>query len=95
LFKNCGCCNIWFKEIQVANEAELNNWKNKDIAHLSRKGIINFTNKSQLKLIGVPLDKLKSRFQLNTEEVDRDVDSLDKFAKKVKQVMQYTIYERV
>ncbi len=95
MFKNCGCCNIWFKKIQVAEEVELNDWKNKCISYLSRNGIIDFSNKSQLKLIGVPLDKLKSRFQLNTEEVDRDVDSLDKFAKKVKQVMQYTIHECV
>ncbi|KAG0733831.1 hypothetical protein G6F62_013059 [Rhizopus arrhizus] len=55
--------------LEVAEEVELNDWKNKCISYLSRNGIIDFSNKSQLKLIGIPLDRLKSRFELKTEKV--------------------------
>ncbi|KAG1392283.1 hypothetical protein G6F58_012541 [Rhizopus delemar] len=68
--------------LEVAEEVELNDWKNKCISYLSRNGIIDFSNKSQLKLIGIPLDRLKSRFELKTEKMVRDLDSLNKLTKK-------------
>ncbi|MBM6387317.1 MAG: hypothetical protein JSY10_25505 [Paenibacillus sp.] len=69
--------------LKVAEEVKLNNWKKKCISYLSRSRMIDFSIKSQLKLIGISLNQLKSRFELITEEVVRDLGSLNKLAKKV------------
>ncbi|RCH82041.1 hypothetical protein CU098_007040, partial [Rhizopus stolonifer] len=68
--------------LEVAEEVELNNWKNKCISHLPHNRIVDFSNKIQLKLIEISLKQLKSRFELKTENVVRDLDSLNKLAKK-------------
>ncbi|KAI8091885.1 hypothetical protein BDF21DRAFT_395578 [Thamnidium elegans] len=62
---------------------ELKNWKCKCIAYLCRNVIIDFTNKDQLKLIGVALEKLNSRFQLFVERAERDLTPLSDATKKI------------
>jgi len=46
--------------------------------------IIDFTNKDQLKLIGVALEKLNSRFQLFVERAEKDLTPLSDATKKGK-----------
>ena len=71
------------RTLSVGNEIELTTWKSKCIAFLSRNVMIDFTNKNQLKLIGVTLNQLNSRFKLIVEKAEKDLKSLNKEIKKV------------
>ncbi|KAG2228389.1 hypothetical protein INT48_003139, partial [Thamnidium elegans] len=71
------------RTLSVGNNMELKNWKCKCIAYLCRNVIIDFTNKDQLKLIGVALEKLNSRFQLFVERAERDLTPLSDATKKI------------
>ncbi|KAG1141383.1 hypothetical protein G6F37_007875 [Rhizopus arrhizus] len=72
------------RTLSVGNEIELTTWKSKCIAFLSRNVMIDFTNKNQLKLIGVTLTQLNSRFKLIVEKAEKDLQSLNKEIKKIK-----------
>lgn len=72
------------RALSVGNNMELKNWKCKCIAYLCRNVIIDFTNKDQLKLIGVALEKLNNKFQLFVEGAERDLTPLNDAAKKVR-----------
>lgn len=71
------------KTLSVGYEVEINSCKSKCIALLSRNVIIDFSNADQLKLIGIKLDQLNSRFQLSIDEVDRDIIELHRGTLKV------------
>jgi hypothetical protein len=71
------------RTLSVGNEIELTTWKSNCIAFLSRNVMIDFTNKNQLKLIGVTLTQLNSRFKLIVEKAEKDLQSLNKEVKKV------------
>lgn len=72
------------RTLSVGYEVELNDWRSKCIAYLSRNVIIDFSNKNQLKLIGATLNQLNSRFQLNIEIAERDIAPLNNASKKVR-----------
>ncbi|KAI8974140.1 hypothetical protein BDB01DRAFT_412750 [Pilobolus umbonatus] len=71
------------KTLSVGYEVEVNDCKSKCIALLSRNIIIDFSNPDQLKLIGIKLDQLNSRFQLSIDGVERDITELYKGTLKV------------
>ncbi|CAO3661092.1 unnamed protein product [Rhizopus stolonifer] len=71
------------RTLSVGNEVELTTWELKCIAFLSRNVMIDFTNKNQLKLIGITLNQLNSRFKFIVEEVEKDLQSLNKAVKKI------------
>lgn len=65
-------------------EVELNGWKSKYVAFLSRNIIIDFSNADQLKLIGIKLNQLSSRFQSSIERLERYITKLHNCIRKVK-----------
>lgn len=71
------------KTLSVGYEVEINGCKSKCIALLSRNIIIDFSNADQLKLIGIKLNQLNSRFQLSIDGVERDITELHKGTLKV------------
>lgn len=62
---------------------EISGCKSKCIALLSRNIIIDFSNTDQLKLIGIKLNQLSSRFQLSIDGVERDITELHKGTLKI------------
>lgn len=78
--------NLGGRALSVGNNMELKNWKCKCIAYLCRNIIIDFSNKDQLKLIGVTLQKL-NKFQLFVERADRDLIPLNDAVKKVRKIV--------
>lgn len=71
------------KTLSVGYEVEINDCKSKCIALLSRNIIIDFSNADQLKLIGIKLNQLNSKFRLSIDGVDRDIPELRKDTLKV------------
>ncbi|KAL9551093.1 hypothetical protein MBANPS3_004424 [Mucor bainieri] len=71
------------RALSVGNNMELNGWKSKCVAYLCRNVIIDFTNKDQLKCIGVTLEKLNSRYQLLVQGAERDLPPLYTTANKI------------
>lgn len=60
------------KTLSVGNSLEVKNWKTRCIAYLCQNVIIDFSNKDQLKLLGITANTLERRFQLEVEKVERD-----------------------
>ncbi|KAG1474641.1 hypothetical protein G6F56_000237 [Rhizopus delemar] len=71
------------KTLSVGYEVEINGCKSKCIALLSRNIITDFNNADQLKLIGIKLNQLSSRFQLSIDRVERDITELHKSTLKI------------
>ncbi|CAO3632748.1 unnamed protein product [Mucor hiemalis] len=62
---------------------KLAGWKSKCIAFLSRNVIIDFSNTTQLKAIGIKLTQLNNRFRINIKGVERDIQQMNSGTKKI------------
>lgn len=71
------------KALSVGYEMKLAGWKSKCIAFLSRNVIIDFSNTTQLKAIGIKLTQLNNRFRIKIKGVDRDIQQMNSGIKKV------------
>lgn len=71
------------KALSVGYEMKLIGWKSKCVAFLSRNVIIDFSNTTQLKAIGIKLAQLNNRFRMNIKGVERDIQQLNTGIKKV------------
>ncbi|RCH93262.1 hypothetical protein CU097_011484 [Rhizopus azygosporus] len=83
------------KALSVGYEVELDSWKSKCIAFLSRNTIIDFSNDAQLKLIGITLNQLNSRFQLSTEGMERDTTALHNATKNMLPLYEWTLLRQL
>ncbi|KAG2199931.1 hypothetical protein INT47_009257 [Mucor saturninus] len=58
-------------------------WKSKCVAFLSRNVIIDFSNTTQLKAIGIKLAQLNNRFRIKIKGVERDIQQMNSATKKI------------